>query len=407
VRFWQHEDTFGYFFQDFDLYYKQLMDVRRHTMKRLIILGAVIIAALFAGCESPTNPRDEAVSAVTAGYAHTMFLKSDGTLWGMGLNVYGQLGIGDTISRVWTPVMVISGVSVVSAGYYHTMILKSDGTLWATGYNPNGMLGVGDTATFVRSPIQVIGGSGVSAVSAGAMYTMFIKGDHTLWAVGDNYYGQLGDGTRTLKSAPVFIRSGVSAVSAGQMHTMIIANDTLYGSGYNYYGQLGQGDTLNDSTFTKVYGTNGTGVSAVAVGTYHTMFIRNNGSLWAAGRNRYGEHGTGDTATRVRYPASVMTEVSAVSAGNYLTMIIRYDGSLRMAGYNNFGQLGTGDMIDRWTPFQVMSPVSAVSAGYAHSMILRGDGTLFGTGNNELGQLGTGDTTGTDVTMPARVWPKL
>jgi alpha-tubulin suppressor-like RCC1 family protein len=53
-----------------------------------------------------------------------------------------------------------------------------------------------------------------------------------------------------------------------------------------------------------------------------------------------------------------------------------------------------------------MSPVSAVSAGYAHSMIIRSDGTLFGTGNNELGQLGTGDTTGTSVTMPARVWPR-
>lgn len=375
-------------------------------MKRLIILGAAIAVAFFSGCQAPTNPQDKAVMAVSAGFAHTMFLKYDGTLWAMGFNIYGQLGIGDTISRVWAPVQVMSGVSAVSAGYYHTMILKSDGTLWATGYNQNGLLGTGDTATFVRSPIQVFGGNNVSAVSAGAMYTMFIKSNHELWAVGDNNYGQLGDGTRTFKSAPVFIRSGVSAVSAGPQHTMIIANDTLYGSGYNYYGQLGQGDTLNDSTFTKVYGTNGTGVSAVAVGTYHTMFIRNNGSLWAVGRNRYGEHGTGDTAMRVRYPASVMTEVSGVSTGNFLTMIIRSDGSLRTVGYNNFGQLGTGDMIDRWTPFQVMSSVSAVSAGYAHSMIIRSDGTLFGTGNNELGQLGTGDTTGTSVTMPARVWPK-
>jgi alpha-tubulin suppressor-like RCC1 family protein len=281
-------------------------------MKRLIILVVAIAAAFFTGCQAPTNPQDKAAMAVSAGYAHTMFLKYDGTLWAMGLNIYGQLGIGDTISLVRAPVQVMSGVSAVSAGFYHTMILKSDGTLWAAGLNPNGLLGTGDTATYIRSPVQVINGSGVSAVSAGAMYTMFIKSDHTLWAVGDNNYGQLGDNTRTFKSAPVFIRSGVSAVSAGQQHTMIIANDTLYGSGYNYYGQLGQGDTLNDSTFTKVYGTNGTGVSAVAVGSYHTMFIRNNGSLWAAGRNRYGEHGTGDTATRVKYPASVMTEVSAV-----------------------------------------------------------------------------------------------
>jgi alpha-tubulin suppressor-like RCC1 family protein len=378
-------------------------------MKRLIFVGAAVFLGVFLfGCASPTNPRNEAVSAASAGYAHSMFIKSDGTLWGCGWNRYGQLGIGDTIHRN-TPVLIMSDVLAVSASFFHTLIIKTDHTLWACGYNLSGFLGVNDTAESILTPRLVVSGTDVAAISAGgsivSMFSMFIKKDGTLWGFGENSYGQLGDGSRTDRSAPVFIRGGVSAVSAGGTHAMIIANDTLYGTGYNYYGQLGQGDTLNDSTFTKVYGTYGTGVRAVSAGMAFTMFLKTTGELYGMGNNQYGQFGTGDTAMKRRYPVSVNTEVSAVVAGMGHTMIIKNDGSLRVAGFNSNGQLGTGDMSDRWTPVEIMRPVSSVGAGVMHSLILRGDGTLFGTGFNGAGQLGNGDTTYTDVTSPIRVWP--
>lgn len=378
-------------------------------MKRFIVLSAAIVWMIFAGCQNPINPRDEAVSAVSAGGIHTMFIKSDGTLWACGNNYYGQLGTGDTTRR-YTPVQIMSDVLAVSASYYHTLILKTDHTLWACGYNYSGYLGVNDTATRVSAPKQVLGGGDVAQISAGGSilseFSMFIKNDGTLWGFGENSYGQIGNGTTNAQSSPVFIRGGVSAVSAGGMHTMIIANDTLYGTGNNFYGQLGKGDTVNVSTFTKVSGTSGTGVRAVAAGWTHTMFIKTTGELYGVGSNQSGQFGLGDTTSKRKYPVSVNTEVSAVAVGLEYTMIIKNSGSLLMTGNNYYGQLGAGDKSDRWTPVQIMSSVSAVSAGVEHSLILRGDGTLFGSGFNGAGQLGNGDTTGTYATSPIRIWPK-
>ena len=103
-----------------------------------------------------------------------------------------------------TPVQVASDVTAVSAGYYHTMFLKSDSTLWAVGINEFGQLGDGTTESR-STPVQVA--SGVTAVSAGGGHTMFLKSDSTLWAVGGNEFGQLGDGTTESRSTPVQVAS--------------------------------------------------------------------------------------------------------------------------------------------------------------------------------------------------------
>src|SRR5664280_2633067 len=79
------------------------------------------------------------------------------------------------------------------------------------------------------------------SVSAGGNFTMFLKADGTLWATGENTYGQLGDGTTTDKSVPVPVMTGVRSVSAGNSHTMILKTDGRTGS--NIIGQLGDGTT--------------------------------------------------------------------------------------------------------------------------------------------------------------------
>jgi hypothetical protein len=116
-------------------------------------------------------------------------------------------------------VQVATGVSQVSAGGYHSLFIKSDGTLWAIGANDVGQLGDG-TTTVRSTPVQIA--TGVSQVSAGGYHSQFLKNDGTLWAMGLNGEGQLGDGTTTGQSIPVQVATHVAQVSAGRFHTLFL-----------------------------------------------------------------------------------------------------------------------------------------------------------------------------------------
>ena len=69
------------------------------------------------------------VTSVSGGRSHSLYIKSDGSLWAMGYNNYGQLGDGTTIDRN-SPVQILSsGVTSVSGGRHHSLFIKSDGSL--------------------------------------------------------------------------------------------------------------------------------------------------------------------------------------------------------------------------------------------------------------------------------------
>src|SRR5208282_5923984 len=73
------------------------------------------------------------VTQVAAGWQHTLFIESDGSLWAMGYNSNGQLGDGTTTSRNVPEMIVPSNVVMVAAGWTHSLFVKSDGSLWAMG----------------------------------------------------------------------------------------------------------------------------------------------------------------------------------------------------------------------------------------------------------------------------------
>ena len=154
----------------------------------------------------------------------------------------------------------LSGMVGISAGSYYTVYLKRDGTVWAVGYNSSGQLGDG-TTTNRTNPVPVLDGSGnplsgVVGISAGGNHTVYLQGDGTVWATGSNTFGQLGDGTTTTKSQPG-AGGGWIGQSAergggdlrGNSHTVYLKGDgTVWAAGYNGSGQLGDGTTTNEPT---------------------------------------------------------------------------------------------------------------------------------------------------------------
>ena len=147
------------------------------------------------------------VKQVSAGRDHTLILKVDGSLWGMGSNANGQLGLNAT-SGSNLPVMIVpSAVRQISAGGDHSVFIKKDGSLLGMGSNSGGELGLGDLSPRLV-PAQIIA-SGVEQAIARQDHTHFLKSDATLWGMGGNQHGVLGTGDSTARPSPFQIDSQV------------------------------------------------------------------------------------------------------------------------------------------------------------------------------------------------------
>ena len=345
------------------------------------------------------------VLASGMGLSQQQEIATTGQAWAWGSNAFGQLGNGTTTSSN-APVQVsdLSGVQDVAAGRYHSLALKNDGTVWTWGDNAFGQLGDG-TYTQRTTPVQVSGLSGVQAISANQADSLALKNDGTVWGWGDNWAGQLGNGTTTSSTnVPVQVSglSGVQDVAAGTGHSLALKNDgTVWALGYNRFGQLGNGTTINSNTPVQV--SDLSGVQDVAAGQLHGLALKNDGTVWAWGDNGGGQLGD-STYTQRTTPVQVsgLSGVQAIASGAYYSLALKNDGTVWTWGGNGFGQLGNGTTTNSNTPVQVsdLSGVQAIAGGLL-SLALKNDGTLWAWGANNYGQLGDG--TYTQRTTPVQV----
>ena len=191
----------------------------------------------------PVAVAEDVAKVYTAG-EFSFIIKKDGSIWAAGLNKRGQLGLGEDVEQCseWTEVTTISDVVSFALGEQFTLALKSDGTVWAVGRNNRGQLGIGSDEKAIYQWTQVA--EDAVAVLAGVETAGMIKSDGTLWMWGLNDFGQVGNGDKVNQSSPVQILDGVKMADCGQSHGVALREDgSVWVWGQNMYYQLCDGTT--------------------------------------------------------------------------------------------------------------------------------------------------------------------
>ena len=247
---------------------------------------------------------------ISCGENYTIVLMNDGNIWGTGSNWYGQLGNYTTDNKLSLTIMFNTTGKTpkyVSCGQNHTMVLMTDGTIWGTGYNLYGQLGNYTTDNKllltqlyipITTPVKT-----PKYVSCGGNHTIVLMTDGTIYGTGYNLHGQLGFVSSvspytvtSLTLMPNATTKTPKYISCGQNHTMVLMDDAsgnVYGTGYNLYGQLGTSDIVNKSALSPMTTLSGKIPKYISCIEDYTIVLMTDasGSVYGTGYNLNGQLG--------------------------------------------------------------------------------------------------------------------
>ena len=298
-----------------------------------------------------------------------------------------------TNSAVTTASYNITGQ--VGTGVASSVVLRADGTVWTAGDNSIGELGCGNF-TSATTPVQALVLTGCVAVSSGYFHVLALKEDGSVWSWGNNGNGQLGtgnDGINYSIPAQVTGLSGIVAVAGGGYHSLALKNDgTVWAWGYNGLGELGDWTTTERAMPVQVQGLP-TNIVAIAAGSYHSLALDGGGNLYGWGNNNDGELGLGYNLSPLN-PQYITNGVAAIGAGQFHSLYVRTNGTVWASGANNLGQLGNNTTNTTLTPVQVsgLTNAASVAAGYNFSAALASNGVVWSWGDNSSKNLGITNT---------------
>ena len=335
-------------------------------------------AAGVALAPAPIPGMNDVVS-IAAGAGHLLMLRSNGSVWGWGDGLLGQLGDGTRSVRT-TPVQVLpaaTGVIAIAAGVFTSVALKSDGTVLEWGVNPaSGSLFTGQRLLPIAVPgltnvtrIAVANGNPVLGHPFALGHMLALRNDGTVWAWGYNGDGALGDGTTVSRAtpAPVSGLTNVTMITAGERFSLAHrSDDTVWGWGYSEWRVFPTVQVFNTPRLLSLAPQPVPGLpdvtptgplTALIAGHDHVLALRG-GYVITWGINVFGHLGidvSGMTlplngpAVAARPPNSV----AAIGAGSDHSLAIDAAGNVWSWGYNSIGQLGDGSTTDRIAPVQI------------------------------------------------------
>lgn len=332
------------------------------------------------------------------------------------LGFAGQLQAGCPRACQMTPTQAVPALPFVqvSGGNYFSIGLKADGTVWVWGFNADGIFGAGFadySVSFV--PLQVPGLSGISRIAAGAKHALALGADGTVWAWGSNFNGETGASSQDCLGercmpAPVRVAgpggsgqlSGVADIRAGVFFGVALkADGTVWAWGDNSYGNLGNGSVQGTPYPVQVLAPSGraplSSVTAIGLGSQseHVLAVRGSGQVYGWGdnhREQLGQKCAGPfCASALPVPIARAWPATRVTTGWGTSFIVMRDGTARALGDNEGGGLGLGttprdscgSCVRQATTVPGLTAVADIVAGFTGTLTsplaLRLDGSVM------------------------------
>ncbi|KAI9995477.1 hypothetical protein PInf_012542 [Phytophthora infestans] len=351
--------------------------------------------------------------------------EASGELYSCGQNSYGELGTGDDIERHQLTSISLCGwddIRQVASGNETLAVLTNDGVVLTCGLNKSGQCGQGhfDERVMMLRPVQALRSQRVKFIAAsnGCEHMIALTDSGLAYSWGYNDRGQLGHENLTTKvHVPKLIESlkdkKLRYASVSYHHSAVVTDSgELYAFGMNDCGQLGLDHTQHHSTPQLVKGFEGTEISMVACGLYHTIICTATGGLFACGKNDYGQLGLGhNRQIKVASLVSLPNEmVSYVASGYYHSVVVTNSGRTFSFGRNDYGQLGIGNKVHQNVPNVVALSANTrmvrATCGCYHTVLLSEQGQVFVFGRNNKGQLGNRGSADALLPVPLKVRPE-
>ena len=335
----------------------------------------------------------EGIIAIATSGIHTCVLHKIGTVscWGR--------GAGPTSDDPESFLEGVTNAISIDAGDNHNCVLRDDMTVLCWGYNTSGQLGNGeiyygesDVVWYFNELVQVAGITDAVGIATGGVHTCAVHEDGTVSCWGDNWRGEIGNGTTdNYSNAPVRVKniSNATSVSAAIEHTCALHDDaTISCWGANEIGQLGngqEGQGKNSAVPVKVQNiSDATAAVTGGGGDGRSCALHRDGTISCWG------------SQNSTVPAKIegVENAKAVTTGDEHTCALHEGGTISCWGYNDDGQLGNETRDYSAVPVQVknITDAAVVDAGDSHTCALHRDGTVSCWGNNAVGQLGNGNS---------------
>ena len=407
------------------------------------------------------------VVKIASGINHTIALTEDKQALAWGGNNVGQLGTTDTTSYAYPVSMKVletgekltDKVLDIGTSGNRTLVKTIDSNntkhVLITGENTYGQLGNNTTANTtslipVKNSENTEEAKGLDILptdSRSTDNTGYIDEEGSVWTVGLNTYGQIGDDT--IYQRKNIVQVGEISLKAEDIIFTMNINDTKQinthmEDSFNVYIKDVEATTLKyesldkniaevsqtgvvtaksvGNTLIKITDTERNIETAVYVkviknendmkyqpmvdgGEKYSVALKGDGTVWTWGYNNYGQLGNNSTVT-TEIPTQVkgynaegfLNDIQMIASGKNHVLALKEDGTVWAWGYNNYGQLGDNTQITRYTPVQVLSEdgteylkdIIYIAAGNNYSVAINKNGEVWSWGQNDYGQLGDG-----------------